>query len=90
MSSFIGIRNKNIHLCYSLNRHRRNRDDKPGDTAVVAVLRLKNIAQGQTDWPNLKMLKMAMPHFNNMSNNASVCIHISSCKKKIAAFIAQT
>ena len=41
MSSFIGIRNKNIHLCYSLNRHRRNRDDKPGYTALVAVLRLK-------------------------------------------------
>ena len=41
MSSFIGIRNKNIHLRYSLNRHRCNRDDKPGDTAMVAALRLK-------------------------------------------------
>ena len=40
MSSSIGIHNKNIHLRYSLNRHRRNRDDKPGDTAIVAVLRL--------------------------------------------------
>ena len=37
----MGIRNKNIHLHYSLNRHRRNRDDKPGDTAIEAVLRLK-------------------------------------------------
>ena len=57
MSSFIGIRNKNIHLCYSLNRHRRNRDDKPGDTAVVAVLRLKKHRSGTNQLTKFKTAK---------------------------------
>ena len=57
MSSFIGIRNKNIHLRYSLNRHRRNRDDKPGDTVVVAVLRLKAHRSGTNRLTKFKNAK---------------------------------
>ena len=30
-----------------------------------------------------------MPHFNDMSNDASIRIHISPYKKTISAFIAQ-
>ena len=42
MSSFIGIRNKNIRLRYFLNRHRRNREQTSlSDRPIDQILKLK-------------------------------------------------